>query len=123
MALRGRLLQLDERLAQIREHPDRYTRLMGSARAKQVWHDTNSSRRSSLPTWILYRRYRRLVATENLSSRDRAECRRVLWRFWYGSWNSARLAADIISIPFPKTIDFAFKIKYRLFGAPGNFLD
>jgi glycosyltransferase involved in cell wall biosynthesis len=123
MSLRGRLLQLDEPLVQIREHPNRYTRQTKSARAKRAWHDSTSKGAVHLPTWTLYRTYRRLVATEDLNPRDRVECQQVLRRFWYGSWNSARLAADILSIPFPQAIDAAFKMKYRLFGAPGNFLD
>jgi glycosyltransferase involved in cell wall biosynthesis len=123
MALRGRLLQLPEPLVQIREHPNRYTRQTKSARAKLAWHDSSREGRADLPTWTLYRTYRQLVATEDLSASDRAECRRVLRRFWYGSWNGARLLADLLAIPFPRAIDLAFRVKFRLFGAPGNFLD
>jgi glycosyltransferase involved in cell wall biosynthesis len=123
MALRGRLLQLPEPLAQIREHSNRYTRQTKSARAKLAWHDSSREGRADLPTWTLYRTYRQLVATEDLSASDRAECRRVLGRFWYGSWNSARLLADLLAIPFPRAIDLAFRAKFRLFGAPGNFVD
>jgi len=123
MALRGRLLQVNDALVQIREHPNRYTRESNSARMKLAWHDTTRAGHIDLPTWTLYRIYCRLVETESLSDRDRAACRRVLRRFWFCSWNGARLAADVLSIPFPRAVDLAFRLKYKLFGAPGNFLE
>jgi hypothetical protein len=43
-------------------------------------------------------------------------------RFWIGSWNGPRLIADLVSVPFPGAVSMAWKIKYKLFGAPGNFI-
>jgi glycosyltransferase involved in cell wall biosynthesis len=121
MALRGRLLQLNEPLVQMREHPDRYTRQTKSAQMKLAWHDTSLTKKRDIPVLNLYRTYRNLVETESLSEAERRACFRVLRRFWFSGWNGGRLTADILSIPFPQAIDIAFNIKHLLFGAPGNF--
>jgi glycosyltransferase involved in cell wall biosynthesis len=122
MALRGRLLQLEEPLVEMREHPARYTRATASARTKRAWHDSQAKSHVDIPVLTLYRTCRALVASENLSPADRKQCRAVLRRFWIGSWNGPRLAADLISVPFPGAVSAAWKIKYKLFGAPGNFI-
>lgn len=122
MALRGRLLQLQEPLVEMREHPARYTRATASARTKRAWHDTQARSHVDIPVLTLYRTARQLVETENLSDPDRRECRAVLRRFFIGSWNGPRLAVDLLSVPFPGLVSAAWKIKYKLFGAPGNFI-
>jgi glycosyltransferase involved in cell wall biosynthesis len=122
MALRGRLLQLDEPLIEMREHQNRYTRRTKTNRAKAAWHDTRKAGAIEVPAITLYRAYRHLVETEALSDRDRAECRAVLRRFWLNGLNLGRLAADLLSVPFPTAATWAFKLRYKLFGAPGNFL-
>ena len=122
MALRGRLLQLQEPLIEMREHPARYTRATASARTKRAWHDTQARSHVDIPVLTLYRTARQLVDTENLSDPDRRECRAVLRRFFIGSWNGPRLAVDLLSVPFPGLVSTAWKIKYKLFGAPGNFI-
>jgi glycosyltransferase involved in cell wall biosynthesis len=122
MALRGRLLQLEEPLVEMREHPARYTRATASARTKRAWHDTQAKSHVDIPVLTLYRTSRELVATENLTEQDRKECRAVLRRFFVGSWNGPRLAVDLLSVPFPGLVSTAWKIKYKLFGAPGNFV-
>ena len=122
MALRGRLLQLEEPLVEMREHPARYTRATASARTKRAWHDTQARSHVDIPVLTLYRTARQLVDTENLSDPDRRECRAVLRRFFIGSWNGPRLAVDLLSVPFPGLVSTAWKIKYKLFGAPGNFI-
>jgi len=121
MALRGQLLQLDEPLVEMREHPARYTRSTASARTKRAWHDTKAASHVDVPVLTLYRTSCDLVANENLSQHDRKECSAVLRRFWL-SWNGLRLAADLLSVPFPGMVSTAWKIKYKLFGAPGNFI-
>lgn len=122
MALRGRLLQLEEPLVQMREHPGRYTRSSESAQAKLAWHDASQAGKRDVPVHTLFNEYRRQVATAPLSEADRRACRRVLWWFWFRNWSAARLAADLLSIPFPRAVSVAWRIKFRLFGAPGNFV-
>jgi glycosyltransferase involved in cell wall biosynthesis len=122
MALRGHLLQLEEPLVEMREHPARYTRVTASARTKRAWHDTQAASHVDVPVLTLYRTCRDLVENENLSAKDRSECRGVLRRFWIASWNGPRLIADLVSVPFPGAVSMAWKIKYKLFGAPGNFI-
>jgi glycosyltransferase involved in cell wall biosynthesis len=123
MALRGRLIQLAEALVEVREHPHRYTRTTKSARMKLNWHDTSKSNQVDFPVLTLYRTCRELVEKENLSATDRSQCRWVMRRFWFNWLNFGRLAADFLSVPFPSAVDWAFRVRYRLFGAPGNFLD
>lgn len=122
MALRGKLLQLDEPLIEMREHPHRYTRRSKSARMRLAWHDSSKVEKIDVPILTLYRVYRELVATEALSDAARRDCRAVLRRFWLKHLNLARLAADLASVPFPTAMSWAFNLRYRLFGAPGNFL-
>lgn len=121
MALRGRLLQLDDPLVQMREHPDRYTRQTKTSQTKLAWHDTSLTEKRDIPVLNLYRTYRNLVETESLSETEKQACFRVLRRFWFSGWNGGRLAADLLSIPFPQVINIAFNIKHKLFGSPGNF--
>jgi len=123
MALRGRLIQLNEPLVEVREHPHRYTRTTKSARMKLAWHDTSKTNRVDFPVLTLYRTCRDMVETERLDPADQAQCRWVMRRFWFNWLNAGRLAADLLSVPFPSAVDFAFRARYRLFGAPGNFLD
>jgi glycosyltransferase involved in cell wall biosynthesis len=122
MALRGRMIQLDEPLVEMREHPYRYTRAARTARMKLAWHDTSKGGKIDIPVLTLYRTYQDLVESESLSDDDRCACRVVIRRFWLNGLNLGRLAADLLSIPFPSAVDWAFKVRYRIFGAPGNFL-
>lgn len=122
MALRGRLVQLPEPLVEMREHGARYTRATASARTKLAWHDTKLSGKIDIPVLTLYRTYKYLVENENLDEIERRSCRRVLTRFWVGSWNGARLAADLLAVPFPRAVSVAWRVKHKLFGSPGNFI-
>lgn len=121
MSLRGKMLQIEPALNQMREHPNRYTRNTATSRAKLAWHDSTQSGGKDIPVMTLYRTYKELVETEALSDADRKSCRGVLNQFWLRGWNAGRLAADILSVPFPSVVSKAFNIKYRLFGGPGNF--
>ena len=121
MALRGRMLQIEPPLVQMREHPHRYTRMTKTARMKLAWHDSRLAGKRDIPVLTLFRAYKTLVNEEALSDSERKACRKVLRHFWIRGWNSGRLVADILSIPFPGIVNTAFNIKYRLFGAPGNF--
>jgi glycosyltransferase involved in cell wall biosynthesis len=121
MALRGRMLQIEPVQVQMREHPQRYTRMTKSARMKLTWHDSKMAGKKDVPILTLYRTYKGLIAGEELTDKQRHDCRKVLRQFWIKGWNSGRLVADVLSIPFPNMVNTAFNIKYRLFGAPGNF--
>lgn len=122
MALRGKLLQLEQPLIEIREHPNRYTRKTKTNRAKAAWHDVDRTGKVEVPVITLFRTYRKLVETEAMTDEDRAECRAVLRRFWLQGFNLGRLGADLLSVPFPPAATWAFNLRYKLFGAPGNFL-
>lgn len=121
MALRGKMLQIEPALNQMREHPNRYTRKTVSARAKLAWHDSTQSGKRDIPVLTLFRMYEKLVESESLSDADRKACRNILKKFWFRGWNAGRLAADVLSIPFPSMVSTAFNVKYQLFGGPGNF--
>ena len=124
LALRGRLLQLPERLAQMREHGKRYTRQAVHSAARQLWHSSITPRTKGLPTLQLYREYLRLVRTEGLSPADRRAAYAVLARWWLANWNAARVATDVLSLGVPGFVGHAERIKTRLFGAaPGHFVN
>ncbi len=89
---------------------------------KLAWHDSSRFGQRDLPVRTLFQEYRRMVATAPLSEADRRACRRVLRWFWFRNWSAGRLATDLLSIPFPRAVSIAWWIKFRLFGAPGNFV-
>jgi glycosyltransferase involved in cell wall biosynthesis len=123
LSLRGRLLQLPERLVQMREHGKRYTRQMSNRDARRLWHSSATKRAHVLPTLNLYRVYLRLVANERLSPGERLACYGVLARWWVANWNSARVAIDLLSLAAPSIPGHAERLKTRLFGAaPGHFV-
>ena len=121
MALRGRMLQIEPAQVQMREHPYRYTRVTKTAKMKLAWHDAKLEGKRDIPVLTLYRAYVALVDSEDLTDPERKACRKILRQFWLRGWNGGRLIADVLSIPFPSMVSKAFDIKYRLFGAPGNF--
>jgi len=122
LALRGRMVQLEPALVEMREHPDRYTRRQRSGAARQAWHQATATRRP-IPSLELYRTYRRLVATEPLGPEERRACRRVLGRWWLVNWNALRVAADLVDRIVPGAVARAEDLKIRLFGAaPGHFI-
>lgn len=123
LALRGRMVQLEPALVEMREHPHRYTRRQQSSAARQDWHLAGSTRRP-LPSLELWRTYRRLVESEALSDSERRACRTVLARWWLVNWNTFRVAADLVDRVAPGFVGFAERIRTRLFGpAPGHFLE
>lgn len=123
LALRGRMLQLPERLVQMREHGKRYTRQMSNREARRLWHSSARKRASALPTLNLYRVYLGLVANERLTPGERLACYGVLARWWFANWNSARVATDLLSLAAPGIPGHAERLKTRLFGAaPGHFV-
>jgi hypothetical protein len=122
LALRGRMVQLEPPLVEMREHPSRYTRSRRSIAERQRWHEVGATRRP-LPSLELWRTYRRLVASEPLDSEERRACRRVLWHWWFVNWNALRLAADLVDRVAPGAVARAEELKTRLFGAaPGHFI-
>jgi glycosyltransferase involved in cell wall biosynthesis len=123
MTLRGRLVQLAEPLVEMREHPNRFTRLQTSATARAVWHDAANRHRISFPGWRLYAEYLKMVRGARLSGAERARCYGVLARWWFVNWNSARAAVDVIAVLAPAAPGLAERLKTRVFGAaPGHFL-
>jgi glycosyltransferase involved in cell wall biosynthesis len=123
LALRGRMVQLEPALVEMREHPQRYTRRQRSGAARQAWHEATATRRP-IPSLELYRPYRRLVATEPLTDAERRACRRVLARWWLSNWNALRVAADLVDSVAPGFVGWAERVKIHFFGAaPGHFLD
>lgn len=122
LALRGRMVQLESPLVEMREHPNRYTRSRRSVAERQRWHNAVATRRP-LPSLELWRTYRRLVASEPLDPEERRACRRVLLRWWFVNWNALRLVADLADRVAPGAVARAEDLKTRLFGAaPGHFI-
>ncbi len=122
MALRGRLLQLDEPLVQMREHENRYTRRHASLIERMRWHDASRASRLVFPTWRLYAEYVGMVRREPLPLGERLRCWEVLGRWWLVNWNAIRAGVDIAAVVAPGVVGVAERVKTRLFGpAPGHF--
>jgi glycosyltransferase involved in cell wall biosynthesis len=122
MALRGRLLQLEEPLVQMRQHPEQYSQIQ-NVREQVTWMDPIRAGERELSILKIYRVYRRLIETEALSEAERQTCRRVLRRLWIRGWYWGRLIAELLSIPFPRasSIFRALAIKLKMSGAPRDF--
>jgi glycosyltransferase involved in cell wall biosynthesis len=124
MALRGPLVQLDQPLVEMREHPDRYTRLRATTSARLGWHDASLHGRRSFPTWHLFGAYLSMVRSERLPPDQRARCWAVLAQWWLRNWNAARAGVDLLEVCLPGATVSAEQMKARLFGlAPGHFRD
>jgi glycosyltransferase involved in cell wall biosynthesis len=123
MALRGRMLQLDEPLVQMRQHPEQYSQIQ-NVREQVAWMDPIRTGERELSILRIFRVYRQLIETESLSQADRQACRRVLRRFWIQGWSLGRLIAELLSIPFPRasSIFRAIAIKLKMSGAPRDFV-
>lgn len=122
LALRGRMVQLAEPLVEMREHPNRYTRIWASTRARQIWHDPRTPVRLP-PSLELYRTYWQLVMREAMPTSDRLHCLVTLGRWWFVNWHALRLAAETLDLLFPGTVGWAERLKTRLFGAaPGHLV-
>jgi glycosyltransferase involved in cell wall biosynthesis len=123
LALRGRLLQLPERLVEMREHGNRYTRQINNRDARRLWHSSSVKRSSALPTLNLYRVYLGLVRSEHLTTAERCACYGVLARWWFTNWNCVRVATDVVGLALPGIPGHAERLKTRLFGAaPGHIV-
>jgi len=123
MALRGRFVQIEEPLVEMREHGNRYTRKQVSSTERLAWHDASLRGRVTFPSWRLYSEYVKLVRAEPLSVRDRLRCHGVLAQWWFRNWNAARAVVDVLAVAAPGAPGAAEKLKSRLFGAaPGHFV-
>ena len=123
MALRGPMLQLDEPLVQMRQHPNQYSQIE-NVREQVTWMDPVRTGERELSILKIYRVCRQLIETESLSDAERRACRWVLRRFWLQGWTGGRLIAELLSIPFPRasSIFRALAIKLKLSGAPRDFV-
>ena len=123
LALRGRMVQLPAPLAEMREHPNRYTRAQHRSGDRAAWHDSALAGRASFPTWRLYDEYLKLLRRERLSPEERARCLRTLVRWWAHNWNAARALVDLLAVAVPGAPGRAEQLKTRLFGAaPGHLI-
>ncbi len=123
MALRGRFVQLEEPLVEMREHGNRYTRRQVRSTERLAWHDASLKGRITFPTWRLYAEYLKLVRGEHLSFGERMRCYGVLSHWWATNWNAARAVVDVLAVVAPGAPGLAEDLKVKIFGAaPGHFL-
>jgi len=122
LALRGRFIQVADPLVDMREHPNRYTRLHVSSSSRAAWHEGGGEPGVLFPAWRLFREDAGLVRHENLSRVERRRCAAALARWWFVNWNAFRVAAELMDPVLPGTVGAAERVKARLFGlAPGHF--
>ena len=123
VALRGPFLQLEEPLVQMRQHPGQYSQIE-NFREQLKFNNPAATHKHELSILRLYRCYRDLVQNESLSELERDACRKVLRRFWLQGWTSARLMAELLSVPFPRAASIVrtIAIKLGVGGAPKDFV-
>ena len=122
MTLRGRLVQVDRPLVEMREHEQRYTRVQQKARDRQSWHDSRRNGAIELPTWRLYREYLSMLRNEDLPVGARARAYGVLARWWLVNYNALRVGVDVAATIAPGLPAMAETVRERLFGAPPGHL-
>lgn len=121
LALRGRLAQVPEPLAEMREHPGRYTRRLRDAGSRRAWHDPDTPGRIAFPAWRLYGEYVRMMRREPMPAAERLRCAAVLARWWGCNWNAVRALVDLVAVVAPAAPGHAERLKARIFGAaPGH---
>ncbi|HVS76704.1 MAG TPA: glycosyltransferase family 2 protein [Steroidobacteraceae bacterium] len=123
LALRGRMIQLPAPLLNMREHPNRYTRVQRRSADRAAWHDSARAHQASFPAWRLYGEYLKMVRRERLTPEERSRCYAVLASWWLHNWNALRALVDVVAVAMPSAPAQAERLKARLFGAaPGHLV-
>jgi glycosyltransferase involved in cell wall biosynthesis len=115
LALRGRLIQLQEPLFMLRDHAARYTRAALRPKERLAWQDTQWVARRHFPTWRLYAEYWRMVPRHLQGRQERLRCYAYLLKWWWVNWNWARMAVDVLAAFQPDIVEWAQAFKQRLF--------
>jgi len=120
LALMGPFGHIAEPLLRIRDHANRYTRARTRPAERAQWHDTRHSSRFSFPCWRLYATYWQTALRSDLTARQRLGLYLVLGKWWFVSWNAARMVVDVLAGVAPGIVGRAQQLKQRLFSpAPG----
>jgi glycosyltransferase involved in cell wall biosynthesis len=114
LALRGRLLKVNEPLFLNRDHPMRYTRTANRPQDRQLWHAGHVQSRH-YPIWRLYREYWQMIPRDLTDRRERLRCYGHLLRWWQVNWNWARMAVDVLAVLNPDIVERAQRAKQRIF--------
>lgn len=115
LALRGRYLLIDEQLFQNRAHEERYSDGV-SYKDRAEWFAADNKNKNVYALWTQYSEYHREVRRHIMSRGDRARCYWHLFRWWFVSFNMARMIVDTLATHIPGVFDVARKIKRKLFG-------
>jgi glycosyltransferase involved in cell wall biosynthesis len=120
LALRGRLLKVNEPLFLNRDHPARYTRTANRPQDRQLWH-AGQVRRRHFPVWRLYSEYWQMIPRHLSDRQERLRCYGHLLHWWLVNWNHARMAVDILAVFNPDIVELAQRFKQRVFAPePGR---
>ena len=120
LALMGPFGHISEPLLRIRDHADRYTRARTRPAERAQWHDTRHSSHFSFPCWRLYGTYWQTALRADITGRQRLGLYLALGRWWFVSWNAARMVVDLLAGVAPGIVGWAEQLKQRLFSpAPG----
>jgi glycosyltransferase involved in cell wall biosynthesis len=114
LAMLGRFAQVPEVLFSNREHEERCSRAVFRSTLAHAGYSVASP---VLPTWALYRDYRRAVNKHVGNTRDRRSCLRTMRRWWITDWNVARLVVDMIATVYPDIVALVYRLKVRFYGS------
>jgi glycosyltransferase involved in cell wall biosynthesis len=100
LGLRGRFCEVTERLASIREHPQRATRAI-PFHQRALWFDPANASSVRFPHWRFYKEYFTRVHRTCGDPPERWRCYGVLCRWPWVNMNWARLIADLVIAVWP----------------------
>ena len=115
LSLIGPFVNVAEPVFLTREHQTRFRRAQTTPEARLTTYDTSRAGQKVVGTWEMYQAYRRMVRRHVHDPKERRACHRHLLRWWLVNWNTARIAVDVISIPFPTCLSRAEHFKQTVF--------
>ena len=116
IGLHGRFAILPDRLFLCRDHPERSIRAMPTHHGRGKWFTPDIRGRFIFPHWRIFSEYYKCIdRISHLSARERRDCRKVVFKWLGVHQNWARLAADLVLVPFPQLEVFLIRCGNSLF--------
>ena len=91
LAMRGPFYTIPEPLFYKRFHPKNW---VGNWRDRMAWFNPDKKGKLSFPNWLELKSFVRVVATADISARERAKCAATTLR--WACWYSPKLAKDLL---------------------------
>jgi glycosyltransferase involved in cell wall biosynthesis len=116
LGLIGRIVHVQAPLHRNRLHPHRYSLAVRPTRQRGKASSSVTPRRPGPPIFESYRDYWRAVRSLVPDADERHKCEKLLVKWWFVDWNSARLAVDVMAVVFPAIYDLYRRLKLHVVG-------